>query len=71
MFSIEKNSKGIQVRPTSGRFRGQIVAKAEKAEVVGPYHACRFRRVWGLMILNDKVHEDVRLLRDLSLLGGL
>jgi hypothetical protein len=70
MLDIERTKDGIKVRVVSGTLHGQVVARADSADIVGPYHNCKFKRVWGLEVLNDKVHFDPRLLRAMAVFGG-
>lgn len=71
---LRKSGSVTQIYPVSGRFAGRLIAHAERVGVrvqdCGKWDVpVTVRSVWGLVIIEEGVHNDVDSLRALSLLG--
>jgi hypothetical protein len=64
-LSIEKNAV-IRVRPSSGPYKGRVVALVDGAGQIGPDHSCQLVSPWGVTIA-DGVAVNGDLARALGL----
>lgn len=70
LLNIEKNNGRLSVRANSGPCAGKVIAHVESARIVGPLHACRLERPWGVTIINEQAMSNSATVRALGLMPG-